>query len=104
MTSLQHYLDVICCTFQPITQRRNITFKAIYISISNTVIVYLTIHSNTHPGILKIVFAKQMEEKVEPKYAEVPQDEQTTAKGKEPTEDGPIRLQAKMSLLNGNNR
>lgn len=44
-----------------------------------------------------------MGEKIEPKYDEVPQNEENAAKDKEQTEGGgAVRLQAKMSLLNGN--
>lgn len=44
-----------------------------------------------------------MGEKIEPKYDEVPQNEENAAKDKEQTEEGgAVRLQAKMSLLNGN--
>lgn len=45
-----------------------------------------------------------MGEKIEPKYDEVPQNEENAAKDKEQTEGGgAVRLQAKMSLLNGIN-
>ncbi|XP_057374882.1 Y+L amino acid transporter 2-like isoform X1 [Daphnia carinata] len=42
-----------------------------------------------------------MGEKIEPKYDEVPQNEENAGKDKEETEGGAVRLQAKMSLLNG---
>ena len=42
-----------------------------------------------------------MEEKAETKYAEVPQHEEHASKDKDQPEGGAIRLQAKMSLING---
>lgn len=41
------------------------------------------------------------ETREETKYAEVPQNEEHTAKDKGPPEGGAVRLQAKMSLMNG---
>nr|CAH0110567.1 unnamed protein product [Daphnia galeata] len=42
-----------------------------------------------------------MEEKAETKYAEVPQHEEHASKDKDQPEGGAVRLQAKMSLING---
>ena len=42
-----------------------------------------------------------MAEKEETKYSEVPQNEEHAAKDKDQPEGGAVRLQAKMSLING---
>lgn len=90
-----------CVKFYSSCCERRITFNNNDNNLQ-IVIYFFQIKSPNTSCILDSIFW-QMEEKAGTKYAEVPQNEEHTAKDKDQPEGGAVRLQAKMSLINGKN-